>query len=250
MAGPSPAVQDYLKAIYRLGEQADGDAPVTVSGIAEAIDVSVPSASNMLGRLESMGYIRSRSGGRRPAIELTEEGRGAALTVLRHHRLLETYLATRLGMAWDEVHREAEILEHHISETLADRMADALGHPERDPHGDPIPTAQGDVESVPSALLVDLAVGQIATISRVSDRDSGLLRYLAARGLVPDAAIEVVAIEPFGGPLSVRVGASDPVDVPPDAARAVHVAAGTERLVLDEVDRDVAVDEAGLPPAS
>ena len=241
MAGPSPAVQDYLKAIYQLGEHPEDGSPITVSRIAEAIDVSAPSASNMLKKLAEMGYVRAHEGERRPSVELTDEGRAAALTVLRHHRLLETYLATRLGMAWDEVHREAEVLEHHISEALAARMADALGHPERDPHGDPIPTPQGDVEPVPSLRLADLTEGQTGVVSRVSDRDSELLRYLAARDLVPDAAVEVIGVEPFGGPISVRVDGGEPVDVPPEAARAVHVAEAVVS-VLDEVDRDVAVD--------
>jgi DtxR family Mn-dependent transcriptional regulator len=209
VGAPSPAVQDYLKAIYRLGENPEG--------------VTAPSASNMVRRLGDMGYVRTPGGERRPSVELTDGGRAAALTVVRHHRLLETYLATRLGMPWDEVHREAEVLEHHISDALAARIAEALGHPERDPHGDPIPTAQGDVQPVPTARLADLDIGQTGLVSRVDDRDSALLRYLAERGLVPDAPVEVVAIEQFGGPISVKVAGGEPVSVPPEAARAVHV---------------------------
>jgi DtxR family Mn-dependent transcriptional regulator len=222
---PSPAVQDYLKAIFLLGETPEDDEPISVSRVAEALAVTAPSASNMLKRMEEMGYVRSRApeGERRPAVELTEQGRVAALTVVRHHRLLETYLATRLGMSWDEVHREAEVLEHHISDTLADRMAEVLGHPERDPHGDPIPTPQGDVEPVPVARLSDLAAGQGGTVSRVNDRDSELLRYLADRGLVPDARVEIVEVEKFGGPISIRVDGERLVSVPPEAARAVHI---------------------------
>jgi DtxR family Mn-dependent transcriptional regulator len=222
---PSPAVQDYLKAIFLLGETPEDDEPISVSRVAEALSVTAPSASNMLKRLEEMGYVTSRPphGERRPAVELTDEGRVAALTVVRHHRLLETYLATRLGMSWDEVHREAEVLEHHVSDTLAARIAEVLGHPERDPHGDPIPTPQGDVEPVPVARLSDLAAGQQGTVSRVNDRDSELLRYLAERGLVPDAHVEIVDVEQFGGPISIRVDGERLVSVPPDAARAVHV---------------------------
>jgi DtxR family Mn-dependent transcriptional regulator len=221
---PSPAVQDYLKAIFLLGEAPAEDAVVTTSRVAESLGVTAPSASNMLRRLEEMGYVRAGRGaeGRASRIELTDDGRAAALEVVRHHRLLETFLATRLGMSWDEVHREAEVLEHHISAALASRIDDALGHPERDPHGHPIPTAAGDVAAVTARTLADLEVGAAATVTRVSDRDSALLRYLAERGLVPDAAVEVLAAAPFGGPLSVRTATAE-VEVPPDAARAVYV---------------------------
>ncbi len=221
----SPAVQDYLKAIYLLGETPEDDEPISVSRVAEALSVTAPSASNMLKRLEEMEYVSSRApqAERRGAVELTGQGRVAALNVVRRHRLLETYLATRLGMSWDEVHREAEVLEHHISDTLAARMAEVLGHPERDPHGDPIPTPQGDVQPVPVARLSDLAAGQTGTVSRVNDRDSELLRYLAERGVVPDAQVEVVEVERFGGPISIKVGGGRLVSVPPEAARAVHI---------------------------
>jgi len=217
----SPAVQDYLKAIYLLGETPDGDDPITVSRVAEALSVKAPSASNMLRRLETMEYVCS-GGDRRPAVELTESGRRAALAVVRRHRLLETYLATELGMSWDEVHQEAEVLEHHVSDRLAERMATALGHPERDPHGDPIPTLDGAVEPVPSARLDDLEPGDSGTVSRVNDRDSELLRYLAERGIVPGAQITVVGVEPFGGPLEVRVN-DGAATLARDAARVVHM---------------------------
>ena len=125
---------------------------------------------------------------KRQGVELTDAGRAAALEVIRHHRLLETYLATRLGMSWDEVHREAEVLEHHVSEALADRIAEALGHPERDPHGHPIPTSAGQVPSMPARRLSELEDGAEAVVGRVDDRDDALLRFLAERGLVPGRA--------------------------------------------------------------
>lgn len=217
----SPAIQDYLKVIYLLGETPRDDDPITVSRVADALGVKAPSASNMLRRLEAMGYVGS-GGDRRPLVELTESGLAAALAVVRRHRLLETYLATELGMSWDEVHIEAEILEHHISDRLAERMADALGHPERDPHGDPIPTIDGSVEPVPSVRLNDLEPGDAGTVSRVNDRDSEMLRYLAERGVVPGAVITVVAVEPFGGPLAVRVD-GETSSLARDAAREVHI---------------------------
>jgi DtxR family transcriptional regulator, Mn-dependent transcriptional regulator len=218
---PSPAVQDYLKAIYTLGESAEDGGPVTTSQVADALAVTTASASNMLKRLDTLGYVIQV---KRQGVELTGDGRQAALEVIRHHRLLETYLATRLGMSWDEVHREAEILEHHLSDTLADRIAEALGHPERDPHGHPIPTSSGHVASAPLRRLADLGEGAETVVERVDDRDDALLRFLAERGLVPDARIEVLALAPFGGPLSLRVDGERVVEVPPAAARAVHVA--------------------------
>lgn len=217
---PSPAVQDYLKAIYQLDEQAGGEGPVTTSQVAEALAVTTASASNMLKKLDGLGYATQV---KRQGVELTETGRQAALEVIRHHRLLETYLATRLGMPWDEVHREAEVLEHHVSGALADRIAEALGHPDRDPHGHPIPTSAGTVAVTPSRRLSELGVGVSAVVVRVDDRDDALLRFLAERGLVPDAALEVLELAPFGGPISIRVGGERVVQVPPAAAAAVHV---------------------------
>ncbi|MCU0306859.1 MAG: metal-dependent transcriptional regulator [Thermoleophilia bacterium] len=214
---PSPAVQDYLKAVYGLVEQ-DPDGPVTTSRVAEALGVTPASASNMLKRLGRMGYVSPVERG----VELTGRGRRAALEVVRHHRLLETYLATALGVPWDQVHDEAEVLEHHISEALEARIAAALGHPDRDPHGDPIPTAAGHVAPVSPDLMCDLPDGARAAVARVSDRDPALLRFLAERGIVPDALVEVVGREPFGGPIALRVGGRT-VRVPPDAARAVNV---------------------------
>ena len=220
MDRPSPAVQDYLKAVYQLGEAAETEGPITTSQVADALAVTTASASNMLKKLDALGYVDQV---KRQGVELTDAGRQAALEVIRHHRLLETYLHTRLGMSWDEVHREAEVLEHHVSEALAARIDEELGHPERDPHGHPIPTIAGQVASHPSKRLSELAEGGSATVGRVDDRDDALLRFLAERGLVPEARVEVLGHAPFGGPISVRVGGERVVDVPPEAARAVHV---------------------------
>ena len=220
MDRPSPAVQDYLKAIYQLGEIAEAAGPVTTSQVSDALSVTTASASNMLKKLHGMGFVVQE---KRQGVELTDAGRIAALEVIRRHRLLETFLATRLGMPWDEVHREAEVLEHHVSGALADRIAEALGNPERDPHGHPIPTSAGDVAVTPSRRLSEVADGSAAVVGRVDDRDDELLRYLAERGLVPEVRVEVLAHAPFGGPISVRVGDDRVVDVPPAAAHAVHV---------------------------
>ena len=220
MDRPSPAVQDYLKAIYQLGEIAEAAGPVTTSQVSDALSVTTASASNMLKKLHGLGFVVQE---KRQGVELTDAGRIAALEVIRRHRLLETFLATRLGMPWDEVHREAEVLEHHVSGALADRIAEALGNPERDPHGHPIPTSAGDVAVTPSRRLSEVADGSAAVVGRVDDRDDELLRYLAERGLVPEVRVEVLAHAPFGGPISVRVGDDRVVDVPPAAAHAVHV---------------------------
>jgi DtxR family Mn-dependent transcriptional regulator len=174
----------------------------------------------MLRRLDEMGFVTLEG---RQGARLTGEGRRAALKVIRHHRLLETYLVEVLGVPWDQVHREAEVLEHHLSEELEERIAAALGHPSHDPHGDPLPTRGGEVAEVPRDLLADLPEGATGVVSRVSDRDPALLRFLAGLGITPEARVEVVGRTPFGGPVSVRVGGRL-VDVPPEAARAVHVA--------------------------
>lgn len=216
---PSPAVQDYLKSIYGLASASEAGG-VTTSRVADALGVTPASASNMLRRLDGLGYV---SQVRRGEFALTGEGRSAALEVIRHHRLLETFLAERLGVPLEDVHREAEILEHHLSEELEARIADVLGHPERDPHGDPIPSVEGDLVEVHAERLADLPVGRHATVVRVSDRDADLLRFLAGNGLVPDAQVEVVDLAPFGGSMSVRVGGTV-VAVPVMAAGAVFVA--------------------------
>lgn len=212
-------MQDYLKSIYGLAS-APGDAPVTTSRVADALGVTSASASNMLKRLDGLGYVGQV---RRGEFVLTSAGRTAALEVIRHHRLLETFLAERLGVPLEDVHREAEVLEHHLSEELEARIAEALGHPVRDPHGDPIPSIHGDLVEIDAERLADLAPGAAGTVVRVSDRDPELLRFLAGNGLVPDARVEVVELAPFGGPVMVRVG-GHVVAVPPLAAAAVFVA--------------------------
>src|ERR671919_1001448 len=173
------AVQDYLKAIYALetaGERA------TTSALAGRMGVSAPSATAMTKRLAELGLVE-RSPYR--GVALTEQGRAGALEVIRHHRLLERYLADRLGLALDEVHAEAELLEHALSEELEAKIDAELGYPTHDPHGDPIPDRELRVSHVPGRTLVDLGPGERAAVSRVPDGDPALLRYLAGLGLVP-----------------------------------------------------------------
>jgi DtxR family Mn-dependent transcriptional regulator len=197
------AVQDYLKAIYTL--EAAG-ARVTTSALATRMGVSAPSATEMTKRLAELGLVE-----RAPyrGVALTEQGRAGALEVIRHHRLLERYLVDRLGLSLDEVHAEAELLEHALSEELEAKIDAELGYPTLDPHGDPIPDRELRVTHGPGRTLVDLEAGERAAVSRVPDGDPELLRYLTGLGLVPDASVEVVAHAPFGGPVTVRTESGD-----------------------------------------
>lgn len=195
----SEAVEDYLKAIYKLSRRQEA---VSTSALAERLGVSSAAVTNMLKRLARMGLV-----GHEPyqGVRLTPVGRKVALEVIRHHRLLERYLVEALGYGWDEVDGEAERLEHFISEEMEERIAAFLGHPTTDPHGDPIPSREGEMEDPDLCLLAELPLGQRAVVRRVSDRDAECLRYLVALGLVPGAWVEVVAQEPLGGGMRLQV---------------------------------------------
>ena len=197
----SQAVQDYAKAIWSLGRSGEG--PVSTSSLAERLEVSPASASAMLKRLEALGLVR-----REPyrGVELSAAGERVALEVLRHHRLLELYLAEALGMSWDRVHDEAEVLEHAISSELSELIAEKLGNPTVDPHGDPIPGPDGEIEEGPTRLLRELEPGQRGVLARVSDADPEMLRWLAEQGIDRGAELEVVERERFGAGLTVRAG--------------------------------------------
>ncbi len=183
----SNAVQDYAKAIWSLAQR--GDQPVSTSALAERLEVSPASASAMVKRLESMGLVEHEP---YHGVQLTRAGERVALEVLRHHRLLELYLAEALGMSWDRVHEEAEVLEHAISPALSELIAAKLGNPTHDPHGDPIPTADGEIDEAPTRALSDLEPGARGVFVRVSDSDPDMLRYLAERGIAPGDRFEVL----------------------------------------------------------
>ena len=195
----SKAVQDYAKAIWSLGTRSHE--PVSTSAIAERLEVSPASASAMVKRLESMGLVK-----REPyhGVQLSPAGERVALEVIRHHRLIETYLAEALGVPWDEVHAEAEVLEHVLSEQLEARISERLGHPSADPHGHPIPSSELEMPEVSARRLWDVRAG-LVMVERVSDAHPGSLRYLADLGVKPGVAVEVVGRGPLGGPLFVRV---------------------------------------------
>ena len=201
---PSEAVENYAKAIYSLQHRAGGD-PVATNDLADRLEVTPASASGMIKKLADQGLVEHVP---YRGVQLTEEGERLALEVLRHHRLLELYLATQLDVPWDRVHEEAEALEHVLSEDLEARIAAKLGHPTHDPHGDPIPTADGEIDEAPTRALSDLEPGTRGVFVRVSDSDPDMLRYLAERGIAPGDRFEVLKREPFEGPLTVRFGDS------------------------------------------
>jgi DtxR family Mn-dependent transcriptional regulator len=197
------AVQDYLKAIYALESAGER---VTTSALAARMGVSAPSATAMTKRLADLGLVE-RSPYR--GVALTEDGNRGALEVLRHHRLLERYLVDRLGLSLDEVHVEADRLEHALSEELEAKIDAELGFPTHDPHGDPIPDRELRVAADGDSTLLDLPPGDRASVSRVPDGNSELLRYLAELGLLPGSDVEVVSQAPFGGPVTVRTASGE-----------------------------------------
>ncbi len=195
----SPAVEDYAKAIYAL-ETRHGCA-VGTNALAERLDVTPASASGMVRKLGELGLVTHVP---YRGVELTPKGVRVALEVLRHHRLLELYLAEQLGVPWDRVHDEAEVLEHVLSEELEELIAAKLGNPTRDPHGDPIPTRELEIDEGPSETLAALAPGAQGVFVRVSDADPAMLRYLDERGIRPGDRFEIVDKQPFDGPSFAR----------------------------------------------
>jgi len=197
----SSAVEDYAKAIYAL--QSREGASVSTNALAERLGVTPASASGMVKRLDEMGLVTHAP---YRGVHLTAAGVNVALEVLRHHRLLELYLAESLGVPWDRVHDEAEVLEHVLSEDLEDLIAAKLGDPTHDPHGDPIPTRDGRIDEAATQSLHALGAGARGTFVRVSDSEPEMLRYLAERGISPGDRLEIIERQPFEGPLFVRFG--------------------------------------------
>ncbi|WP_224332445.1 metal-dependent transcriptional regulator [Haloprofundus halobius] len=212
----SDVMEDYLKAIYAL--QAEHGPPVSTSAIAEYLDKTAPTVTSMLGKLEERGLVdREKYKG----VELTDEGQTVALEVLRHHRLLEAYLTEHLDYSWSEVHDEADALEHHISEAFERRVAEALGNPEFDPHGDPIPNVDLDPVEDETTRLSEYGEGDRVVVARVSDRDEEELEYLAEAGLTPGTEVEIVDVAPFG---MVTVLVDDhEQSLPESVARSIRV---------------------------
>jgi DtxR family transcriptional regulator, Mn-dependent transcriptional regulator len=197
----TPAMEDYLKAAYLLREQGE---EISVLGLARSLAVASSSVTGMVKRLAALGLLHHE---RYRHIVLTPAGEAVALEIVRHHRLLELYLAEFLDVPWDEVHAEADRLEHHISEELEERIAARLSQAVLDPHGDPIPTRELTVPVRELQRLSDLAPGEQGVVERIADQEPHLLQYLGTVGLVPGAPVGVVAVTPYAGVVTVRVGA-------------------------------------------
>jgi len=197
----TPAVEDYSKAIFSL--ESRSQEPVSTNALAERLGITPGSVSAMLKRLDELGLITHIP---YRGVRLTDDGRRIALEVIRHHRLLESYLADALGMPWDRVHAEAEVLEHVLSDDLEELIAAKLGHPTFDPHGDPIPTADLELQEPLTHRMESMQPGDEGVFVRVSDSDPEMLRYLADRGISPGQRFTVRDRQPFGGPLFVLFG--------------------------------------------
>jgi DtxR family Mn-dependent transcriptional regulator len=209
-------MEDYLKAVYRL--ENDG-APVTTQRLADELKFSGPSVTNMVKRLAELKLLTHNP---YHGVQLTQAGQQVALEVVRHHRLLELYLSEALGYDWDQVHAEAERLEHHVSEELEARMERVLGYPEFDPHGDPIPSRTGEVPDRREGSLTDLEIGASEVVTRVSDRNPDHLRFLGEMGLKPGTELKMLEKMPFGGPVRVEIEGTEHL-VPIAVAETIRV---------------------------
>ncbi len=195
----SQSVEDYLKAIYLL--EIDGIA-ATTNNIAESLSVSSASVTNMFKKLAKLQLINHKS---YRGAELTKAGEKIALEVIRHHRLLELYLKEMMGYSWDQVHDEAEKLEHHISEQFEDKIAELLNDPTHDPHGDPIPSKEGVVPEMASLAITDADENESYIIGRVRDQDPELLRFLEKSGIIPGVKVTILEKTPFDGPVKIKL---------------------------------------------
>ncbi|GAB3618655.1 manganese-binding transcriptional regulator MntR [Okibacterium endophyticum] len=218
------AVEDYLKTIYAHTEWQDE--PILPSALAARLGLAPSTVTEMVKKLAASGLVTHVPYG---AVTLTDEGRARAVAVVRRHRLVETWLVRDMGYGWDAVHDEAEILEHAISDRLLDAISAKLGHPDRDPHGDPIPAADGTVRREPAVLLERTAPGHHGTVLRISDRDPALLRTLEASGVTVGAPITVWSARPLvvspgkpsGADAVAPVEAGAEITLPADAASAI-----------------------------
>jgi DtxR family transcriptional regulator, Mn-dependent transcriptional regulator len=208
--------EDYLKTIYKLQQD---ESPVRTTLLAKALGVEPASVTGVVKRLAELNYVEHQP---YRGVILTRSGELIALEVIRHHRLIELYLIDALGYSWDEVHAEAERLEHAVSPLFIQRIEAALGYPEIDPHGSPIPTTDGQIAPRRGTRLSELSVGQRGMVARVSDEDPGLLRYLAGLNIRPAAEIEITSVEPYGGPIGIRVNGT-PQSLGPQAASQVFI---------------------------
>lgn len=215
----STSTQNYLKAIWSLTEwSAD---PVTASSVAKVTGLRMSSVSDAVRKLASQGLLTHAPYG---SVELTKQGRVFAIEMIRRHRLIETFLVESLGYRWDQVHDEAEHLEHAVSDFMVERLDEFLGYPTRDPHGDPIPSADGAVRNLDARSLTEVGAGHRVVIERISDSDPELLKYFDKNGLVVGASLDVAEGAPFSEALDIRlVGATHPVSLGRSATDALFV---------------------------
>ncbi len=204
-SGYSEAIEDFLKTVYLLQQEQER---VQTSALAEALNLSPPSITEMAKKLARANLVEHEP---YRGIRLTPAGQRVALEIVRNHRLLELFLVQALGYSWDEVHEEADRLEHAVSERLAQRIAEYLGHPRYDPHGDPIPGPEGDIAPRELVPLSEWPVGQRGQVAQLRDQAPEMLRYLAEKGLTVGAAVEVVHADPFEGPITVSVDGDEQV---------------------------------------
>lgn len=220
----TPVAQNYLKAIWTCQEWSSEK--ISTKMLADRIGVSASTASESIRKLAEQGLVDHEKYG---AVRLTESGLRAALIMVRRHRLLETFLVHELGYTWDEVHDEAEVLEHAVSERLVARIDAKLGFPQRDPHGDPIPTSSGQVRTPPAHQLWECREGDIVAVARIADTDPKMLRYFDTVGISLDAQLQILSRREFAGMMSVSIttgtGSKTSIDLGNPAAQAIWVIA-------------------------
>jgi DtxR family Mn-dependent transcriptional regulator len=215
-------MEDYLKAIYHL-EQEHGNA--STSMLADYMGISAASVTGMIKKLATLEMVQYEP---YRGVKLTASGRGAALETLRHHRILELFLTEKLGFGWDEVHTEADRLEHHISEALEARLFDLLGQPTHDPHGDPIPTLSGDLPALELHALTEVRPGARGVVARVLTQEDDTLRYLREIGLSLDAMVEVLSVEQAGGTITLRIDDKRDVTISAEIGERVQMVHAAE----------------------
>ena len=222
------AVEDYVKVIYAHTEWQQE--PITTSALAARLGLAASSVTEMVKKLVSYGLVEHERYG---AITLTADGTAQALRMLRRHRLIETWLVEQFGYSWDQVHDEAEVLEHALSDRLLDAIDEQLGHPVRDPHGDPIPSSHGQVVRPPAVLLRDALPGQVGAVVRISDSDPLLLRHLTAESITIDRQLTVLGRRPFGGSFGVLVdGTTGERDLGEQALASIWISAPDNAVEL------------------
>ncbi len=223
----SASTQNYLKAVWSLQEWSDE--PVTLRALADRAGVRISTASDAVRRLTEQGLLEHTP---YADIALSTEGRGYAVAMVRRHRLIEAFLVRSLGYRWDQVHDEAEALEHAVSDFMIERIDEHLGHPTRDPHGDPIPTVDGEIERLDAVLLTGVPTGSRVRIERISDADPALLQYLDEHGIGYGTEVETRPGAPFSDAIEVALGSGETLPLGKSATDAVWV------TMMEGADRD------------